>query len=192
MTKDRGQSTEVAGIVMIIQRILKYLLSFLRRDWQLSDYPIEARDLSVEPLPGFSGLRYIRWLVRIPHWLLMAGTGDTREEAFAELQRRFEEYKSEGNLLPRPGTKVPIKFAPSVRIDRYERIAQDFFPRIVNMDYENVLITDESSLFDLMLDVDEVQIKIREVYEVDVRDIEDGNLARILERIEISQASRTS
>jgi hypothetical protein len=114
----------------------------------------------------------------------MSGYGDTREEAYADLQVKFNEYKSQGHKLPRPGTKVPIQFAPMVEIAKYEEIAEDFFPKILEMDYRDALITDSTSLWHFSFTEDEeLRRRIREVYGVDVSDIEDENLVQVFQRI---------
>jgi hypothetical protein len=115
----------------------------------------------------------------------MSGYGDTRKEAFADLEAKFYEYKGEVRKLPRPGTKVPLEFAPRVEIERHEATAEEFFRRILGMNYHNILITDASSLWDFPIaNPDAITAKIEAVYNVDMAGIEDGNLARIFERIE--------
>ena len=176
-----------------MQRAIKFILSFFKRDWDLSDYPIEVREQYPGTAPAAVPVsmrgKLILWIVRIPNWLRMSGYGDTREEACADLEAKFHEYKSEGHKLPRPGTKVPLQFAPRPQIERHEVTAEDFFIRIFGMNYHNVLITDSSSLWDFPIsDPDAITAKIEVVYGVDITDIEDGNLARIFERIEASAA----
>jgi len=168
-----------------MQTLTKYLVSYLKRDWNLEDYPIEIRHSDVPAnVPEVPDFRPIPWLVRIPTWMRMTGYGDTMEEAYADLRRKFSEYKNEGNELPRPGTKVPIQFAPMVEITKYEQIAEDFFSRILQMDYHNVLITDSSSLWHFQVENEEVKSKILEVYGVDISEIEDGNIAEIFRKID--------
>jgi hypothetical protein len=62
-------------------------------------------------------------------------------------------------------------------------LADDFIRRVLNKDA--VWISDESSLWDFhRQDTNAALVaKIREVYGVDVSDIESGNLADILDRI---------
>jgi hypothetical protein len=172
-----------------MQTIFKYILSFFKRDWILSDYPVNYvhHDLP-EDIPQSTKLRPIRWHVGIPNWLRMTGYGDTKDEAYADLEEKFYEFKRQGNQLPRPGTKVPIKieFAPRVQVNSYDEIARDFFDKISGMNYQNVLITDASSLWDFPFgeNEDELVDKIREVYNIDISNIEDGNLVRIFEMID--------
>lgn len=84
-----------------------------------------------------------------------------------------------------------IEFAPQFSVDTYEDIARVFFPKIFGMDYEDVMITDESSIydFDFELNVDhqtgDILNKIKSEYNLDVSDVEDLLLVKIFERIRI-------
>jgi hypothetical protein len=175
-----------------MQTQLKFLLSFLKRDWQLTDYPTSAReqfkDRTYLDNLQFKGTLPImdahRWVVRIPGWYYMVGFGPTKDAAYLDLNRNFEEYKAEGNILPRPGTSVPLKVAPRDTIETHDALAEEFFQRILGMNYHSVFITDSSSVYDFNIDnPDALNEKIEVVYNVSVRDIEDGNLARIFDRI---------
>jgi len=83
--------------------------------------------------------------------------------------------------------KAPVKFelAPTTEIDKYESIATDFLEKILDMNRNDCLITDESSLWDFHGEMsnDPFYSKILEVYGVDVSDVERGNLAKIFQRI---------
>lgn len=113
----------------------------------------------------------------------MSGGGNTPREALEDLRKLFEQFKATNKDLPRPGTKVPIKFAARVRVDRHAKLAKDFIKRILG--FEWAWISDESSLGDFHdEETNETLIrKIRSTYGVDVSDITDGNLADILDRI---------
>jgi hypothetical protein len=75
--------------------------------------------------------------------------------------------------------------APTVEIEQYEPLANEFFEKILAMNYNECLVTDESSLWDFHSEEtnEEYHRKIMEVYGTDVSDIESGNLVRIFERI---------
>jgi hypothetical protein len=179
-------------VALRLQSYFKYSTSFFKREWDLDDYPIEVLHQAPQPsavagkLPG--GYHMPEWIVRIPQWVTMFGMGSTEVEAYSELRERFRLYKSKGNKLPRPGTKAPIQIeiAPSANIDQHEVLALDFFDRILDMNYQNVLITDLSSLWDFPSTLTEAEQfeRIRNVYDVDISDITDGNLLRIFNRIE--------
>ncbi len=76
-----------------MQTLTKYLVSYLNREWDLEDYPIEIRQQDVPAdIPEDAAFRPIPWLVKIPNWMRMTGYGDTMEEAYADLRRKFSEY----------------------------------------------------------------------------------------------------
>ena len=170
-----------------LDRLGKFCFSFFKRGWNLEDYPVRFRHQEPSsPVPLALKGDLVPWLAQIPYWVRMTGSGNTREEAYANLQKRFDEYRAEGNKLPRPGTKVPLQFAPRLEVPLYDDIAADFFRRILNMDYRNVFITDKSSLWDFPIEdpVEELVERIREAYSVDIGDIEDGNLVSIFRRLQ--------
>jgi hypothetical protein len=94
--------------------------------------------------------------------------------------------KEEGKELPRPGAGLPIEFASAEQVSRYDDIAEDFFRRVLGMDYRDCWISDESSLWDFHGEESNEHLheKVWEAYRVDVSSIENGNLVKIFERIE--------
>lgn len=167
---------------------LKYIFSFLKHDWELEDYPIRITHHKVGDCKPGSRFVPIPWIALVINWPLMSGFGNTKKEALSELQNKFSAFKTK-NKLPRPGTNVPIevRFASSTEIEQYEHIAVDFFKKILNLDYYECLITDESSLWDFHSEEtnDHLHEKIAFVYEVDVADIKSGNLVEIFARIDL-------
>ena len=113
----------------------------------------------------------------------MWGAGNTRLEALDNLRKHFEQFKATNENLPRPGSKVPIRFAATTRVDRHAKLATDFVIRVLGIEW--AWISDESSLDDFHEEeTDDMLIqKIRSIYGVDVSDIAGGNLADILDRI---------
>lgn len=166
---------------------IKYLTSFLKSDWTLADYLVRFRHFRMEESEAGRRRRPTPWTAQVVYWPLMFGCGQTREEAYADLQRRFDEYKGGGRALPRPGTRVKLEFelATTVEIERYEPLAGEFFAQILAMDYHECLVTDESSLWDFHDEEtnEAYHRKIVAVYGVDVSDVESGNLVRIFQRI---------
>jgi hypothetical protein len=167
-----------------IKAFTKYLLSFLRGYERLEDYPVrftyQGEEGPTLPQVGEAA----PWRVQIINWWQMAGLGNTRQEAYEDLREHFDDYKADHGELPRPGTRVPILMAETGQVDRHALLARDFFRRILEMDYENVFISDQSSLYDFFMEPVEVyQERIEAEYGVDVSDIEDGNLVRIFERL---------
>ena len=83
--------------------------------------------------------------------------------------------------------KRPLKFeiASRTEIDKYEFLAPEFFEKILDMNRNDCLITNETSLWDFHGERSNAifYAKILEVYGVDVSNIEKGNLAKIFQKI---------
>jgi hypothetical protein len=117
----------------------------------------------------------------------MSGWGDTPQEAVADLNRALRAWLVRGEALPRPGTYVPLRFAPSDRIDaRFCHVAERFLREVVKTDPGTTFLSNQSSLwyFTSTDTIEPLQRRTREVFGVDVSDIEDGSLVRIFERID--------
>jgi len=173
-------------MILQLKAAIKYLLSFAKSDWQVSDYPIRFRYQKPDPSnlpPG--RLKPVPWVAQIINWWQMSGHGQTKEEAYADLEESFNKLKERSEHLPRPGTGLPIEFASNVEISTYEDVALDFFDKVLDMDYRECWISDESSLWDFHTEESNEHLNqiILETYGVDVSDIENGNLVKIFERI---------
>ena len=172
----------------------KWSLSLLKRDWELSDYPLVVREHEIDPSYAGSRLKQHRYSAAIVNWWVMSGGGDTEREALQELGKRFASEKikkaSAQSPLPRPGTHVPIEFASQQLVNAHPELTQDFIRRVLNLDW--AWISDGSSLWDFHhAETNEALIaRIREVYDVDVSDIESARISEILERIAAFQLSR--
>ena len=120
----------------------------------------------------------------------MAGSGDSKGRAYQNLKRNLATYWSEHGALPRPGSRVALEFAASDAISRYEEIARDFLPRVLNISFESCLLTDESSLadFEVLEPGAEYTSRIKELYGIEVEELPDAKLVSIFRRI---HASRT-
>jgi hypothetical protein len=159
----------------------KLCLSFRKRDWEMSDYPIIVRENEATPRPAKQ-----RYFALILNWNV-GGAGQSKTEALQALEKNFARAKAEriisGGSIPRPGAQVPVEFASQKRISAHSDLAEDFIQRILNVD--GAWISDESSLWDFHHGEtnDALIARINELYGVDVSDIESGNLAEILERV---------
>lgn len=80
--------------------------------------------------------------------------------------------------------KQPLEFASKEKIQPYSEIAEQFIELVLDLQW--VFLSDESSLYDFVsIDkVADLEEKIKEVFGVDVSDIEDKNLFKIFERID--------
>jgi hypothetical protein len=85
-----------------------------------------------------------------------------------------------------------IELASTLEVDKFEYIASDFFPRILDLDRNDCLITDESSLWDFHGEESNGPFysKILEAYGIDVSDVDRGNLAKIFQRIAEARQSK--
>ena len=164
----------------------KWLLSFRKREWEFDDYPILIREQETDSEPLLPRLKMHRYVAQIDRWYI-SGAGDTCDEALIELKKSYrsalENRAGKGKAQPRPGTQVEIEFAPQERVMADADLAQDFIERVLELEW--AWISDESSLWDFHGDEnnDVHYKKIKEIYGVDVSDIESAKLSEILERI---------
>jgi hypothetical protein len=119
--------------------LLKWALSFRKRDWDLADYPIRVRKVIPDPESPFNGPRFHfhPYVANIANWHL-TGFGDSKRDALQDLEQRFAERKvslaEEGKPLPRPGTNVPLSFASQERVDTYRELADEFVHSVLQLD----------------------------------------------------------
>lgn len=172
----------------------KWLLSFRTKDWRLDDYPVVIQRERPDPVykaPRFSQHRYRAYVV---NWSVI-GFGDTPEEAGANLEQNFETIRQnrqrKGETLIRPGANGPIEFATQERVLTNVALSEDFIHRVLGLEW--AWISDESSLWDFHTEIDnqEFYATIREIYGVDVLDIQSARLWEIFDRIEKSQMTST-
>ncbi|HTX42815.1 MAG TPA: hypothetical protein VMD25_13345 [Acidobacteriaceae bacterium] len=172
-----------------------YARSFLKRDWQLSDYPVTVREFGpARPDPG-PGWHFPRFEAYIQGWHL-SGTGDTPDEARSSLTAAFQRAKARhaerGEPLPRPGRIVPFDLASTVRIDAHGSLAQDFISRVLGLEW--AWVSDLSGLgeFAIGSSVDVYLSRIHEIYGVDCSGLADAPLVDILDRIAAKENKKGS
>jgi len=167
---------------------MKLLLSYSKKTWDFADYPVKTWK---NKNAGEENVKYGAGIIR---WAVMVGHGATSEEAIKELERSFHTYRDNNSDLPRPGTNVPLKFATTEQIDKYEEIAVDFFKRVLQMNYYDGFYSDFSCLpyFDLepLSDIehntkmkDEVISRTLLLYHVDITEIYEEPLWKIFATI---------
>ncbi len=177
-----------------LRRSWKWCRSFAKTDWELRDYPIciKRQELDLNLPARFIQHQY--W-ARVLGWHINAG-GASKAEALSALGEQFAKRKKdwlkEGKPLPRPGVDVPIEFALQERLSAHTELAEDFIHRILGL--EEAWISDKSSLWDFHFEEtnEELLAKIRQVYGVDVSDIESARLSEIFERIAQAQPGASS
>ena len=170
-----------------LKALAKRLKSYTKKDWEFNDYPINTwknQNASEDRIAFGAG---------IVNWQGIVGHGETLEKALNALKESFQLYKDKNESLPRPGTKVPFKFASTENIDKYEIIAVDFFNRVLEMDYYGGFYSDMSFLsffepYDNVEKAKEMKMetinRTHKIYNVEISDIYDEPLWRIFERIE--------
>jgi hypothetical protein len=163
----------------------KFLLSFLKRDWEIDDYPIRIRFQKVDLSQATARRKPIPWIAQVVNWWALSGHGQSKAEALDDLRSKFQARKAKGVRLPRPGTKVPLEFASTVEADRLRDIGRDFLARVLDLNPDECFISDESSLWDFhdQETNDVLYEKIRNIYGVDVSAIEGANLCAIFRKI---------
>ena len=168
-----------------VRAVGKFLASFRKRAWSVEDYPVVIKHREQSPDPGARFIHY-PWSVLIINWWHIRGDGTTLQLAMEDLQKKLSDHDPQE--LPRPGTGRPleISYASQDEIAKLEHVAGQFFPAILKIAYEDCIITDESSLWDFHGDEtnDEYHLRILEHYDVDVSDIQSGNLVEIFKRID--------
>jgi hypothetical protein len=173
-----------------LHSLWKLCLSVRKRDWELGDYPVVVREQEVDPKYDGTRLKQYRYSALVGDWGLL-GAGDTKSEALGELRKHFVTAKAErlrsGTSLPRPGTRVPVQFASRDRINAHSDLAEDFIRRVLGLEW--AWISDESSLWDFhQAETNGALIsRIKELYDLDVSDIQSARLSEILKRIATRQ-----
>lgn len=162
----------------------KWLVSFLKSPdkWQLEDYPVIVRHDDISNFTGASRLKPVEWSASIVRWTI-TGSGNSHQEAIDGLRAVIERRRTEKGSLPRPGTHVPLEFAPQEQISKYPEPEEDLVKRVLQLEW--AWLSDESSLCHLheQEDNSEYYRRIQEIYGVDVSDLPDDRIAGILAKI---------
>lgn len=176
--------THLQDLAISVNVFVKFVLSFRKNDWGLEDYPVhylrsESRDYPTT------------WLAMIVHWPLMLGSGDTRKTAYDSLRENFEHFKRESEL-PRPGVfHFKCQIAPDGEISRFDSLAAEFFPKVLELSHEACLVTDMSSLDDfIVVNRDVVAQRVAIYYGVNLANIPDRNLVDVFKAIESKQKTQ--
>jgi hypothetical protein len=165
---------------------VKWLLSYLRRDWELNDYPIRLRAQHNVPVE-------IAWHARVLNWPGLTGVGATQEQALLELQSNLrlakEEWARNNQAMPRPGEKVPLHFASEVRVNADSALLDDFIEHILGISPSGIFISDLSCLGDFWVveDAEVLKQRILDRYAIEVKEPERVLVADILERVRLTR-----
>ena len=158
------------------------MMSHLKKNWTLGDYPVVFRFHPTSGSPRSASVKPQPWSASIVNWPAMMAFGGSRLDALNALEKSFDAFKLK-EPLPRPGSKVPMRFASTSRVGLHADLAKSFAKKILEIDWAS--ISDESTLWDFHSSQSHSAVfeKIRSVYGVDVSDISSGNLADIFDRI---------
>jgi hypothetical protein len=144
-----------------IKAYYKYILSFRKKDWEFKDYPLETwENTNAEQ-------NEIKFVAKFTNWSLFVAHGESKKIAIENLKNQFRDFKANNVEIPRPGKNVPIQFAATTEIEKYESIAVDFFDRIIGIEYYNCFISDYSCLDEFDIDVEEAIRKIKTYYNIE-------------------------
>ena len=133
-----------------LRALWKWLLSWRKREWSPSDYPLRYREQFPDPNLDPAHGKPPRWNLQVMNWWQMGGLGETREDAYADFEARFAMLREAGTPPPRPGRGLPLTFAASTVIERHEDLCRDLLSQILDLNYDECFISDESSLYDFV------------------------------------------
>lgn len=156
----------------------KKMLSYIKTKWDIDDYPLRYKK-QTDTKEQYNIGELKPWVVQVINWWTMTGLGDTKQQAYEHLKTNFKSFL-EFNQAPRPGTSVPLSFVDASQVDSLENVAPDFFEKILDLDYYDCFISNESSLAHFGRDDDETLQKINATYNLSLTDLGDGNLVRLL------------
>lgn len=169
----------------------KYLLSFRKSNWDFEDYPVIVRKQGNAGQSWGEDARFTTppYIARMVNWTGLDGFGDTPVAAKQDLKEAFDRACARRGSQPRPGTEVPIQLAPPAKIEVTPELKQEFLHSVLGVEW--ALITDETELWHFALggSVKDLYEKIDALYGINVRDVPDGKVARILERISAARQS---
>ncbi len=164
----------------------KYLLSFLKSDWTIDDYPVWIKDQeSVSP--------EYRYSARIYNWPALCGLGADKEKAYKNLEEDLNEIKvlnkNNNEPMPRPGCKVPIKYATAERMNSDPELRDEFITEILQIELNDFLFISDSSRLEYFADddgdVEKYKNRILQRYGVKVK--ESLIIADIIQQIKDSK-----
>ena len=78
----------------MLNALVKYVASFFKAERKLEDYPVKYVEGGLRPGRDDLGTDWllVPHFVEIVNWKTMCGGGDTKEEAYADLERNFEYF----------------------------------------------------------------------------------------------------
>jgi predicted RNase H-like HicB family nuclease len=107
----------------------------------------------------------------LSEFFALIASGQTEQEAITELNRLYLErvvyLEAIGKPLPIPGEAPEPMFATSARVDALSGTARDFFKQVLNLDYDDVFVSDATRLEEFGT-LEYLRDKIKLEYGVDI------------------------
>lgn len=126
------------------------------------------------------------WEAELLEFFALKAAGQTREEAIQELERLFFErvayLEAAGKPLPVPGEEPEMMFSTSAQIDAQAAMARDFFRRVLDVNYDDVFVSDATRLEEFG-SLEDLREKVKRVYGVDIGPELERPLWRVLGQI---------
>ena len=111
------------------------------------------------------------WEAELLEFFALKAAGQTREEAMQELERLFFErvayLEAAGKPLPVPGEEPEMMFSTSAQIDAQAGMARDFFKRVLDVNYDDVFVSDATRLEEFG-SLEDLRERVKRVYSVDI------------------------
>jgi predicted RNase H-like HicB family nuclease len=107
----------------------------------------------------------------LSEFFALIASGETEQEAITELERLYLErviyLEAIGKPLPIPGEAPEPMFATSARVDALSGTARDFFRRVLNLNYDDMFVSDATRLEEFGT-LEYLREKIKLEYGVDI------------------------
>ncbi len=107
----------------------------------------------------------------LSEFFALQASGTTEQEALRELERLYLEriiyLEAIGKPLPIPGEAPEPMFSTSAKVDAFSATARDFFRRVLSLDYDEVFVSDATTLEEFGT-LEELRQRILLEYVVDI------------------------
>ncbi len=111
------------------------------------------------------------WEAEVLEFFALKAAGQTRDEAMQELERLFFErvayLEAAGKPLPVPGEEPEMMFSTSAQIDAQAGMARDFFKRVLDVNYDDVFVSDATRLEEFG-SLEDLRERVKRAYSVDI------------------------
>jgi len=160
--------------------IYKYIFSFFKKDWQISDYPLQMKIQKDVPEES-------KYYYSILNWFAVIGLGPSEEKAFEHLNTNFNNIVEMQGFKPRPGKYQPIKIAATDIVSDHYELLEHFIINVLGFAKgDPVFISDRSSLRDFSEDEEDYKKyleKIEFTYNLKLEVIENYKISDLLLKI---------